>query len=153
MFSNFQLLYLRAQIEFLSKLKLCVTFLPLYSVLQIQLLFRVIGVITNELHGTPKITHPNHPHMIIKHVFFRCSEISKFLHLRSWDILTKHDPKTYLQLEFEAYILQFRSTDEYFETAEYEVQTPPINIFLLYALSGGSENSKLAARIVMGFAL
>mgnify|MGYP001348151111 CR=1 FL=1 len=30
----------------------------------------------------------------------------------SWDSLTKHDAKKYLKLEFEAHILQFRSTHE-----------------------------------------
>ena len=34
-------------------------------------------------------------------------------------------------MEFEAHILQFRSTHEYFETAEYEVQTPTRNTFLV----------------------
>ena len=40
-------------------------------------------------------------------------------------------PKKYFQTEFEAHTLQFRSTHEYFKTAEYELQTPTATMFLM----------------------
>ena len=48
-----------------------------------------------------------------------------FIRFRETDI----SPKTFLWLEFGAHILWLSSTDEYFETVEYELQTPTTNMF------------------------
>ena len=62
-------------------------------------------------------------------------------------------PKVYFQVEFEAHILQFRSTHEYFETAKYELQTPTATMFLVDGLFFDNKRSFESAQHKNDFAL